>query len=121
MEDIHTATVAGSVLGTTALGRLHLRVPEDDGFEDVVVERRWPDTASARAWCERTIERADVATTVLEIQVFEERWQHPRSWETTKNRPVPEALQLGVVTEVGDVLWSERQPMGSYGGARHLT
>lgn len=113
------AAVAATSIGVTALGRLHLRVPEDDGFEEVVVERRWPDLAAARTWCERTIDRAAPDTTVLEIQVFEERWQHARSWETIKNRPVAEAMQLGVLAENGGIHWSERQPMGPRAGARH--
>src|SRR3954462_8753762 len=99
------ATVAASAIGTTALGRLQMRVAEDDGFEEVIVERRWPDMAAARAWCERTIQRAAPGTTVLEIQVFEESWRHTKSWETTKTRPQAEVLQLGVVNEAGFVRW----------------
>ncbi len=53
---------ANSAIGTTALGRLQMRVPEDDGYEEVIVERRWPDMASARAWCERIVERAAPGT-----------------------------------------------------------
>ena len=64
-----------------------MRVPEDDGFEEVMVERRWPDMASARAWCERIVRRAAAGTAILEIQVFEESWRHAKSWETTKTRP----------------------------------
>jgi hypothetical protein len=113
------ATVAATGIGVTALGRLHMRVPEDDGFEEVVVERRWPDLSAARAWCERTIDRAEPATAILEIQVFEEHWQHARSWETIKNRPVAEAMQLGVVADTGGIRWSERRPMGPRAGVRH--
>jgi len=124
MEDTQSATVVGTGTGTgiglTALGRLHLRVPEDGGYEEIVVERRWPDMQSARAWCERTIGRAKLGTSILEIQVFEESWHHARSWETTPNRPVAEALQLGVVGEEGAVRWSERRPMGPRPGSRHL-
>lgn len=112
------ATAAG--IGTTALGRLQMRVHEDDGFEDVVVERRWPDMRSARAWCERTVLRAPVGASVLEIQVFEESWRHSRSWETTKNRPIAEVLQLGFVGTQGFVRWADPRPMTPRAGARHL-
>lgn len=111
---------AGTGIGTTALGRLEMRVPEDDGYEEVVVERRWPDMAAARAWCERTVLRATADTTILEIQVFEESWKHPKSWETTRPRPVAEALQLGVVTAEGRVRWGEPRDMTLRGGTRHL-
>jgi hypothetical protein len=107
-------------IGTTALGRLQMRVPEEDGFEEVMVERRWPDTSSARAWCERTIGRASLGAVILEIQVFEESWKHARSWETTRSRPVAEALQLGVVTDSGVVRWSESRSMTPRAGSRHL-
>jgi hypothetical protein len=105
MQETHAPGGATLSVGTTALGRLHLRVPEDDGYEEVMVERRWPDMAAARAWCERLIGRAREGTTVLEIEVFEESWQHPRSWETTKPRPVAEVLQIAVVTTTGEVRW----------------
>ena len=109
-----------SAIGTTALGRLQMRVPEEGGFEEVMVERRWPDMKSARGWCERTIMRAPRGAVVLEIQVFEESWQRARSWETTKTRPIAEALQLGVVSETGRVRWSDPRPMTPRAGARHL-
>lgn len=107
-------------IGTTSLGRLQLRVPEDDGFEEVVIERRWPEMAAARAWCERTVERAVSGTVVLEIQVFEERWSHAKSWETTRHHPVAEALQLGVVDRDGSVRWAEPRSMTPRAGMRHL-
>lgn len=112
MEE-HSPTVPGSTpgaLGTTALGRLLLKVPDEDGFEEVTVERRWPDVRGARAWCERIVAKAACGIEVMEIQVFEESWRHSRSWETTANHPVPEALQVGVVGEEG-VRWSELRPM----------
>ena len=112
--------VAGASIGTTALGRLQLRVPEDDGFEDVMVERRWPDPSSARAWCERTVARAAAGTVVVEVQVFEESWQHARSWETTQHHPVAETLQLGVVVDHGHLRWTEPRPMSPRAGSRHL-
>lgn len=111
---------AGTGIGTTALGRLQMRVPEDDGFEEVVVERRWPDMAAARAWCERTVLRATADTTILEIQVFEESWKHPKSWETTRTRPVPEVLQLGVLNAHGRIRWAEPRAMTPRAGTRHL-
>ncbi len=120
MDETQAPAIPQAGIGTTALGRLQMRVPEDDGFEDVLVERRWPDMASARAWCERTVMRASIDTTILEIQVFEESWRHPKSWETIKNRPVAEALQLGVMTPTGRVRWAEPRSMTSQAGARYL-
>jgi hypothetical protein len=119
MDDTQAlASVTG--IGTTALGRLQMRVPEEDGFEEVMVERRWPDMTSARAWCERTMQRAPVGSTILEIQVFEESWTHARSWETTRTRPIAEVLQLGVVGNEGLVRWSEPRSMTPRAGSRHL-
>ena len=120
MEETQTTRATSPGIGTTALGRLQMRVPEDDGFEEVIIERRWPDMVAARAWCERTIGRAVAGTTVLEIQVFEESWRHARSWETTKSRPQAEVLQLGVVHSNGYVRWSEPRTMTARAGARHL-
>lgn len=119
MDDTHARPVAMAGVGTTALGRLQMRVPDDNGFEEVLVERRWPDMSSARAWCELTVARAPEGATVLEVQVFEERWKHPRSWEATKARPIAEALQLGVVTD-GSLRWSEPRSMSPRVGSRHL-
>lgn len=111
MDETHAPVVPGSTIGTTALGRLEMRVPEDGGYEEVSIERRWPDMAAARAWCERTVLRAAPGTAVLEIQVFEERWRHAKSWETTGSRPVAEVLQLGVLGNGGFVQWSEPRAM----------
>ena len=120
MEHTQGRSASTAGIGTTALGRLQMRVPDDDGgHEEVLVERRWPDMSSARAWCERTAMRAPQGATVLEIQVFEESWKHPRSWETTKTRPIAEVLQLGVVSE-GSVRWSEPRSMSPRVGSRHL-
>jgi hypothetical protein len=117
-----TRAVSGSTtgIGTTALGRLQMRVPEEDGYQDVVVERRWPDMAGARAWCERAVQRAAEGSTVLEIQVFEESWSHARSWETTPHHPVAQTLQLGVVAHDGQVRWSSPRSMSPHGSSRHL-
>lgn len=120
MDETQTPVIPHTGIGTTALGRLQMRVPDDDGFEDVLVERRWPDTASARAWCERTILRASGDTTILEIQVFAESWRRPKSWETMKTRPVAETLQLGVVTSTGRVRWAEPRALTSQAGIRYL-
>ena len=120
MDDRQAPTLSGTIIGTTALGRLQMRVPEEDGFEEVLVERRWPDSTSARAWCERTVERAVPGTVILEIQVFEESWKHSRSWETTKSRPIAEALTLGVVGADGEVRWAQTRSMSPRAGARHL-
>jgi hypothetical protein len=119
MEETQSPVIKGAALGTTALGRLEMRVPEDDGYEEVTVERRWPEMSSARDWCERIVRRAAAGTTVLEIQVFEETWRHAKSWETTKSRPVAEVLQLGVVNEAGCVRWSEPRAMVPRPGQRH--
>jgi hypothetical protein len=120
MDDTHAAVGRGAGIGMTALGRLQMRVPEDGGFEEIVVERRWQDMSSARAWCERTVLRAPEGSTVLEIQVFEESWKHSRSWETTRNRPIAESLQLGVVSDEGRVRWLEPRSMTPRAGTRHL-
>jgi hypothetical protein len=120
MEETQATAPTTGAIGTTALGRLQMRVPEDDGYEEVIVERRWPDMAAARAWCERTVSRAAPGTSVLEIQVFEESWRHAKSWETTKTRPQAEVLQLGVVNEAGFVRWSEPRAMSPRTGSRHL-
>ena len=120
MDDTQARPATVAAVGTTALGRLQMRVPDKDGFEEVLVERRWPDMNAARAWCERTVARSPQGATILEIQVFEESWRHPQSWETIKNRPVAEALQLGVVTPAGRVRWAEPRSMTSQAGARYL-
>ena len=117
--DSDTAPGATAV-GSTALGRLQMRVPQEDGYEDVVVERRWPDPAAARAWCERTVQRAVRGTVVLEIEVFEETWRHPRSWETTRPHPVAASLQIGVAVADGTVRWSRAQHLLPDAGARYL-
>ena len=68
MDETQAPVIPQSGIETTALGRLQMRVPDDDGYDDVVVERRWPDMAAARAWCERTVLRASIETAILEIQ-----------------------------------------------------
>ncbi len=110
----------GTGIGTTALARLQMRVPDEDGFEEVMVERRWHDMRSARAWCERLVARAPSGATILEIQVFEESWQHSRSWETTQTRPISEVLQLGVMSDSGQVRWAQPRAMTPRAGSRHL-
>lgn len=120
MEDTRATLATHTAIGTTALGRLQMRVPEDDGYEEVIVERRWPDMVAARAWCERLVRRAVPGTTILEIQVFEESWRHAKSWETTKTRPQAEVLQLGVVNASGHVRWSEPRAMTPRAATRHL-
>jgi hypothetical protein len=120
MEETQATVAPSAAIGTTALGRLQMRVVEEDGYEEVMVERRWPDMVAARAWCERTIQRAAPGTTILEIQVFQESWQHTKSWETTRARPQADVLQLGVVNQAGYVRWSEPREMSPRGGSRHL-
>ena len=120
MDSMQAVSAPATGLGTTALGRLQLRVPEEDGFEDVVIERRWPDMAAARAWCERVVSRAAAGSAVLEIQVFGESWTHAKSWETTQHHPVADTLQLGMVTLEGVVRWSTPRSMSPHSGARHL-
>ena len=44
----------------------------------------------------------------------------PKSWETIKNRPVAEALQLGVMTPTGRVRWAEPRSMSTQAGVRYL-
>lgn len=117
MEESRAAATPRSSIGSTALARLQLR--EAGGTEELVVERRWPDLAGARAWCERTIERSAPGTQVLEIQVFEETWWHARSWEDERHRPVAEVLQLGMIDADGSVRWAEPRSMSPRAGA-HL-
>ncbi len=121
MGDTHASMRPVGGIGTTALGRVQMRSPDDDGgHEDIIVERRWPTSVAARAWCERCVDRARPGSTILEIQVFAEQWQHARSWETTKNRPVAATLQLGVVTGPGELRWSEPRSLTARAGSRHL-
>jgi hypothetical protein len=120
MDETQERTIPVAGIGMTALGRLQMRVPDDDGFEDVIVERRLSDMGSARAWCERIVSRAPSGATILEIQIFEESWEHAKSWDTTRTRPMAEVLQLGVVTSDGLVRWAEPRPMTPRAGARHL-
>ena len=75
--------------------------------------------ATGRAWSECTVLQTSIDSTILEIQVFEECWQHAKSWETTKTRPIAEVLQLGIVTE-GSLRWSEPRSMSPRVGSRHL-
>ena len=97
--------------GTTALGRLQLRLPRAGERGEVVKERRHADLAAARAWCERTVTALPAGAEVLEIQVFEEVWWHARSWDDADHRPVPEVLQLGMLDGSGLVRWSEPRSM----------
>ena len=120
MDTKQAISAPATGIGSTALGRLQMRVPEEGGFEEVIVERRWPDMAAARAWCERAVARASEGTTVLEIQIFEESWSHAKSWETTPHHPVAEVLQLGVVASDGAVRWATPRSMSPHGGSRHL-
>jgi hypothetical protein len=120
MDSTQAASPTATGIGSTALGRLQMRVQEDDGYEDVVVERRWPDMAAARAWCERAVDRAPIGTSVLEIQVFGESWSHAKSWETTPHHPVADTLQLGMVAPDGEVRWSSPRSLSPHVGSRHL-
>lgn len=104
-------TTAASSRGTTALGRLQLRLPQAGERGEVVKERRHADLAAARAWCERTVLALPAGAEVLEVQVFEEVWWHARSWEDADHRPVPEVLQLGVLDGCGSLRWGEPRSM----------
>ncbi|MEO5653696.1 MAG: hypothetical protein ABIN79_04650 [Marmoricola sp.] len=121
MDEPQPTPPRGSGIGTTALGRLQLRVPGETGPVERVVERRWPDTDAARTWCERFVSRLDPEADVLEIQIFEESWSHPPSWESRPNRPEFRALQVGMLLEGGrGVLWGHTRPMTPSPGARRL-
>ena len=121
MDEAPPTTLTASGIGTTALGRLHLRVRSEGGVEEKMVERRWPDAAAARAWCGRFISRLDPESRVLEIQVFEESWSHARSWESRSNRPEFQALQVGVLLEGDDrIRWGHTLRMTPSPGARRL-
>ncbi len=95
-----------SRIGTTALGRLHLRVTKQGRPEDVILERRWAETLSARMWCERVAQDPGPGVEVQEAQVFAERWQHPKSWETEPVRAVPESVQDGRPDSAGGIAWA---------------
>ena len=125
MDEPSPTTRTTSGIGTTALGRLHLRVRsegEGPGTTEKVVERRWPDAAAARAWCDRFVSRLSPDSRVLEIQVFEESWSHARSWEVRPNRPEFHALQVGVLLEgESGIRWGHTLRMTPTPGARRLT
>ncbi|HET8559027.1 MAG TPA: hypothetical protein VFL69_00760 [Marmoricola sp.] len=90
----------------TALGRLHLRVLTEGVSQDVILERRWPDAASARAWCERVVRDPAGAVVLQEAHVFTERWRHPRSWEIDPVRAVPQSDQAGAPDPAGGICWA---------------
>lgn len=100
-------------IGATALGRLHLRVHKDGAPQDVILERRWPDADSARAWCERVALDPVEPVEVQEAHVFTERWQHPKSWETKPVRALPESVQDGRPDGVGGIAWSAHKPVAA--------
>lgn len=97
----------------SALARVTLLVEVTDGTEKVTYERRWPEAASARAWCEEKVRTAPVGATVLEIQVLEEVWGRRHPWDATANRHIPETLQLGVKTRAGEITWGARHEIAS--------
>jgi hypothetical protein len=100
-----------SRIGTTALGRLRLRVTKAGVVEDVILERRWPDADSARAWCERVTNDPARPVELQEAQVFTERWRHPKSWETQPVRALPESVQAGRPDGAGGITWTAVAPV----------
>jgi hypothetical protein len=102
-------------IGATALGCLHLRVDGDNGTEDVVLERRWPDSGAARAWCEHIA--LDTAVEVVEMKVFVEHWAHPRSWEAGGPHPVPATVQRAQAA-AGVIAWADEEPVVGESGSR---
>jgi hypothetical protein len=97
----------------SAVGRLTLLVEVGDGTEKVSYERRWPDAAAARHWCEDKVVRASEGTAVLDIQVTEEVWGRRHAWEATASRYIPETLQLGLRASTGAVTWGARHEVGN--------
>jgi hypothetical protein len=97
----------------SALARLTLLLEVTDGTEKVSYERRWPESAAARAWCEAKVREAPVGATVLEIQVLEEVWGRRHPWDATASRHIPETLQLGVKTRTGEITWGARHDIAS--------
>jgi hypothetical protein len=98
-------------IGTTALGRLYLRVTKLGMAEDVILERRWPDADSARAWCERIVHDRARPVELQEAQVYTERWRHPKSWETQPVRALPESVQDGRPDGAGGIAWTAVAPV----------
>ncbi|HEU4566596.1 MAG TPA: hypothetical protein VFR99_01085 [Marmoricola sp.] len=98
-------------IGATALGRLHLRVSREGVSEDVILERRWPDADSARAWCEKVVADPASPAQLQEAQVFTERWQHPKSWETRPVRALPDSVQDGRPDGAGGIVWAQAAPV----------
>ena len=94
-----------SRIGTTALGRLYLRVTKLGMAEDVILERRWPDADGARAWCERVVHDRAAPVVLQEAHVYTERWRHPKSWETEPARALPESVQDGLPDGDGGITW----------------
>jgi hypothetical protein len=97
----------------SALARLTLLLEGSGGTEKVTYERRWPEAASARAWCEEKVRTAPEGATVLEIQVLEEVWGRRHPWDATASRHIPETLQLGVRTRDGGITWGARHEIAS--------
>lgn len=102
----------------SAVGQLTMIVEVVDGTEKVTYERRVPDAASARLWCEEKVGQAPAGTAVLEIKVTEEFWGRRHPWEATARRHIPETLQLGVRTRTGTVAWGVPHQVASDLGAR---
>lgn len=103
-----------SRIGMTALGRLHLRVETDGVVEDVILERRWPDAASARDWCERVVADPVAVVALQEAHVFTEAWRHPRSWETEPVRAVAQSDQVGAPDALGGICWARPAEMTNH-------
>jgi len=102
----------------SALGQLTFFVKVTGATETVIYERRWPDAASARRWCEDKVRRTAAGTSVLEIRVTEEVWGRRHAWEATPSRHIPETLQLGLRTSTGAVTWGTRHQVGNDLGTR---
>ena len=130
MTEVAPAQRAGEQT-RSALGRLTLLVEVTGGTETVIYERRLPDAASARRWCEDKVRRTAEGTSVLEIvvgarrrpgaleiQVIEEVWGRRHAWEATPSRHIPETLQLGLRTSAGAVTWSTPHQVGNDLGTR---
>lgn len=116
-ETRHALPAQGGHL-RSAVGRVTLLVEVADGTEKVNYERRWPDAAAARHWCEEKLKGAGDGAAVLEIQVTEEVWGRRHAWEATASRYIPETLQLGLRSRTGAVTWGVPHQMGSDLGTR---
>ncbi|MDQ6934950.1 MAG: hypothetical protein M3130_06655 [Actinomycetota bacterium] len=94
-----------TMIGTTALGRIHLRIEKPDGPEPMLLERRWSTPERAQHWCEGVVADPGPDVVVEEAHVLVERWRHAKSWEAGNHRSETEGVQVGVPDGEGSITW----------------